>query len=101
MTRRTQGEKKNTNAVSHFLCYITAVKAARRGRPTPPKPGETSLVFITPVITQQTRGKTKRMGTAAKEYNSKATLLSIYKERLEGFTSGGKQVLACGGAIKI
>lgn len=39
------------------------------------------------------------MGAAAKKYNSKMTLLSIYKQRLGGFTSSGKQVLARGGAI--
>lgn len=67
--------------------------------PCPSEPGETSLVFIAPVITRQTRGKTKRMGAAEKKYNSKMTLLSIYTERLGGFTSSGKQVLARGGAI--
>lgn len=67
--------------------------------PCSSEPGETSLVFIAPVITRQTRGKTKRMGAAEKKYNSKMTLLSIYTERLGGFTSSGKQVLARGGAI--
>lgn len=39
------------------------------------------------------------MGAAEKKYNSKMTLLSIYTERLGGFTSSGKQVLARGAAI--
>lgn len=73
------------------------------GRETRPscssEPEETIPVFIASVITRQTPGKTKRMGAAAKKYNSKMTLLSIYKQRLGGFTSSGKQVLARGGAI--
>lgn len=73
------------------------------GRETKPscssEPEETIPVFIASEITRQTPGKTKRMGAAAKKYNSKMTLLSIYKQRLGGFTSSGKQVLARGGAI--
>lgn len=86
-------DEKNTNAVSHFTCYITPAKAGSEA-------GITIPVFIATVITRQTPGgKTKRMGAAAKKYNSKMTLLSIYKQRLGGFTSSGKQVLARGGAI--
>lgn len=80
-------------------CEPPPAWARRRGRPAPRNP--TASAFIGPGITQRRHGgKTKRMGAAAsRKRNSKMTLLSIYKERLGGFTSGGGPALAGGGAI--
>lgn len=38
----------DTNAVSHFLCYVTAVKAGRRGRPAPRNPGKLASCLSPP-----------------------------------------------------
>lgn len=48
-----RGERKggwggDTNAVSHFLCYVTAVKTGRRGRPAPRNPGKLASCLSPP-----------------------------------------------------